>query len=80
VAAAGETALALAAGAGQLGTVELLLAAGADPGLASPGSAAPLHRAASSGLRVQDAYLGVRVTKQEGGRVESGVMWRDWSA
>lgn len=52
--AAGETALSLAAGAGQLETVDVLLAAGADPGLCAPGSAAPLHRAASSGVEVWD--------------------------
>lgn len=46
---AGETALALAAGAGALGTVRLLLEAGGDPNLRHPGGAGPLHRAATTG-------------------------------
>ena len=56
----GETALALAAGAGLTDTVALLLAHGADPNLGQPGSAAPLHRAASSGaVRCQPARDGM---------------------
>ena len=46
---AGETPLALAAGAGDLSCMHVLLEAGANPTLSDHGAPQPMHRAASSG-------------------------------
>ncbi|KAK9828865.1 hypothetical protein WJX72_002461 [[Myrmecia] bisecta] len=55
---AGETPLSLAAGAGQLPTVMMLLDHNADVSRCAPGGAAPIHRAATSGsTEVLEALL-----------------------